>query len=88
MFESSKLIDTRSAGANVSDVARSIGLDPRIGSRFLKAGLGFGGSCFKKDILSLAYLADSLDLPEVAEYWKQIVSINEWQCSRFVKTGT
>ena len=72
-------------GANVDNVARAIGEDPRLGSRFLKSGLGFGGSCFKKDILSLSYLAESLDLPEVAHYWKQVIDINEWQCKRFVR---
>lgn len=73
-------------GADVSNVAQAIGLDPRIGNRFLNAGLGFGGSCFKKDILSLAYLAESLDLPEVAEYWRQVISVNQWQCTRFIRS--
>jgi UDPglucose 6-dehydrogenase len=72
-------------GADVDEVAKSIGLDPRIGSKFLRAGLGFGGSCFKKDILSLVYLAESLGLDEVAEYWQQVVSINEFQRARFVR---
>lgn len=72
-------------GADVDEVAKSIGLDPRIGDKFLRAGLGFGGSCFKKDILSLVYLADSLGLEEVAEYWQQVVTINEFQRSRFVR---
>ncbi|KAL3417790.1 UDP-glucose 6-dehydrogenase [Phlyctema vagabunda] len=70
-------------GADINEVAYSIGLDPRIGSQFLKAGLGFGGSCFKKDILSLVYLAESLGLEEVAEYWQQVVAINESQLVRF-----
>ncbi|KXT10168.1 hypothetical protein AC579_3422 [Pseudocercospora musae] len=73
-------------GANVSNVAKAAGLDPRLGSKFLQAGLGFGGSCFKKDILSLAYLAETLELPEVSQYWKSVISINEWQCGRFVKS--
>ncbi|KAF2134971.1 UDP-glucose dehydrogenase [Dothidotthia symphoricarpi CBS 119687] len=73
------------SGAQIADIAKAIGMDERIGSRFLNAGLGFGGSCFKKDILSLSYLAESLHLPEVAEYWKSVVDINEWQCERFVR---
>ena len=72
-------------GADVDEVAKSIGLDPRIGNKFLRAGLGFGGSCFKKDILSLVYLAESLGLEEVAEYWQQVVTINEFQRARFVR---
>jgi UDPglucose 6-dehydrogenase len=70
--------------ADVSEVARAIGMDRRIGARFLNASVGFGGSCFKKDILNLVYLAESLHLPEVAAYWKQVVLLNEWQQSRFV----
>ncbi|TAQ83470.1 hypothetical protein B7494_g8206 [Chlorociboria aeruginascens] len=72
-------------GADVDEVALSIGLDPRIGRQFLKAGLGFGGSCFKKDILSLVYLAESLGLDEVAEYWQHVITINESQRTRFVR---
>ncbi|KAF4628272.1 hypothetical protein G7Y89_g9880 [Cudoniella acicularis] len=72
-------------GASIDEIALSIGLDPRIGSKFLQAGVGFGGSCFKKDILSLTYLAESLGLPEVAEYWNQVLTINDWQRSRFVR---
>ncbi|KAH7382008.1 hypothetical protein BKA64DRAFT_218369 [Cadophora sp. MPI-SDFR-AT-0126] len=72
-------------GADVDEIAKAIGLDPRLGSKFLKAGLGFGGSCFKKDILSLVYLAQTLNLEEVAEYWKQVITINEFQRNRFVK---
>lgn len=71
-------------GADIDEVALSIGLDPRIGPRYLKAGLGFGGSCFKKDILSLVYLAESLALPEVGEYWKQVLRLNDFQRDRFV----
>jgi UDPglucose 6-dehydrogenase len=71
-------------GANIDEVAQVVGLDARLGSRFLKAGIGFGGSCFKKDILSLVYLANSLELPEVGEYWTQVVKINEFQRTRFV----
>ncbi|KAI0110686.1 nucleotide sugar dehydrogenase [Hypoxylon sp. NC0597] len=72
-------------GANVDEIAVSIGCDPRIGDKFLKAGIGFGGSCFKKDILSLVYLAESLGLDEVGEYWRQVVKMNEYQRDRFSK---
>ncbi|KAI0127201.1 udp-glucose 6-dehydrogenase [Xylariales sp. AK1849] len=72
-------------GAAVDEVAASIGFDPRIGDKFLKAGIGFGGSCFKKDILSLAYLAESLGLDEVGEYWRQVIEMNEYQRDRFSK---
>ncbi|EXF83893.1 nucleotide sugar dehydrogenase [Colletotrichum fioriniae PJ7] len=72
-------------GADVDEVAASIGRDPRIGDRFLKAGIGFGGSCFKKDILSLVYLAESLDLDEVGEYWRQVVKMNEYARERFTR---
>ncbi|KAK7958068.1 Nucleotide sugar dehydrogenase [Apiospora saccharicola] len=70
-------------GADVDEIALSIGYDPRIGDKFLKAGIGFGGSCFKKDILSLVYLAESLGLDEVGEYWRQVVKMNEYQRDRF-----
>ncbi|KAI0376302.1 UDP-glucose 6-dehydrogenase [Hypomontagnella monticulosa] len=70
-------------GADVDEIAASIGCDPRIGDKFLKAGIGFGGSCFKKDILSLVYLAESLGLDEVGEYWRQVVKMNEYQRDRF-----
>jgi UDPglucose 6-dehydrogenase len=72
-------------GADIDDVSKSVGLDNRIGNRYLKAGIGFGGSCFKKDILSLVYLAQSLGLEEVGEYWTQVLEINEWQRIRFSK---
>ncbi|KIX08942.1 uncharacterized protein Z518_00020 [Rhinocladiella mackenziei CBS 650.93] len=72
-----------STGASVEEVAKSVGLDARIGPQFLKAGLGFGGSCFRKDIASLTYLAESLGLDEVAHYWGQVNSINEMQRRRF-----
>lgn len=72
-------------GADVDEVAKSIGMDPRIGGKYLKAGIGFGGSCFRKDILSLVYLAETLFLDEVAEYWTQVLNINEWQRNRFVR---
>ncbi|KAJ3181260.1 UDP-glucose 6-dehydrogenase 1 [Geranomyces variabilis] len=70
-------------GADVDEVAYACGLDSRIGPKFLKASVGFGGSCFQKDILNLVYLSESLHLPEVAEYWRQVVSLNEYQKLRF-----
>lgn len=71
--------------ANVSEVARAIGMDSRIGSRFLNASVGFGGSCFKKDILNLVYICESYGLTEVAHYWENVVLMNEFQKKRFVK---
>jgi UDPglucose 6-dehydrogenase len=71
--------------ADVSEVARAIGLDSRIGSRFLQAGVGFGGSCFHKDILNLVYLCEYFGLKEVADYWEQVVRLNDWQEHRFVQ---
>ncbi len=72
-------------GADVDEVAKAIGTDSRIGPKFLKASVGFGGSCFQKDILNLVYLCESFGLPEVAEYWRQVVHLNDWQKSRFVE---
>ncbi len=72
-------------GADVGEVAYAIGTDSRIGPRFLKAGVGFGGSCFRKDILNLVYLAESHGLHEVAQYWESVVKMNDWQQSRFVR---
>lgn len=71
-------------GADVDEVARAIGADPRIGRQFLRAGIGFGGSCFKKDVLSLVYLAETLVLPEVADYWRAVIAMNEFARNRFV----
>ena len=71
-------------GADVDEVANAIGRDSRIGPKFLKASVGFGGSCFQKDILNLAYLCESFGLPEVAAYWTSVVGINDWQKRRFV----
>lgn len=71
-------------GADVDEVAFVMGKDSRIGSKFLKASIGFGGSCFKKDILNLVYLCSYYGLPEVATYWESVVKINEWQTHRFV----
>jgi UDPglucose 6-dehydrogenase len=72
-------------GADVDEVARAIGSDSRIGPKFLKASVGFGGSCFQKDILNLVYLCESFGLPKVADYWRQVVDLNDWQKSRFVE---
>jgi UDPglucose 6-dehydrogenase len=70
--------------ADVTEVARAIGTDSRIGPRFLRASVGFGGSCFKKDILNLVYLCEYYSLYEVAAYWEQVVKMNEYQEARFV----
>jgi len=70
-------------GADVDEVAHSIGVDSRIGPKFLKASVGFGGSCFQKDILNLVYLCRSFGLPEVAEYWHQVIVMNDYQKTRF-----
>ncbi|KAH9213309.1 udp-glucose 6-dehydrogenase [Leptodontidium sp. 2 PMI_412] len=72
-------------GADITEISQSVGTDPRIGSKFLQAGIGFGGSCFRKDILSLVYLAETLGLEEVAEYWTQVLTINTWQRTRFTR---
>lgn len=72
-------------GADIDEVAFAVGLDSRIGSRMLKASAGFGGSCFKKDVLSLVYISETLHLPEVAEYWRSVVEINEYQKHRFTR---
>jgi UDPglucose 6-dehydrogenase len=71
--------------ANVMEVSRAIGMDGRIGSRFLAPSVGFGGSCFKKDILNLVYICDSYGLNEVARYWESVVAMNEYQKRRFVR---
>ncbi|EJF61880.1 UDP-glucose dehydrogenase [Dichomitus squalens LYAD-421 SS1] len=73
-------------GANIDEVAHAVGFDSRIGPKFLRASVGFGGSCFQKDILNLVYLSESLHLPQVAEYWRQVVEMNEYQKRRFSKT--
>ena len=70
-------------GANVQEVSHAIGLDSRIGSKFLQASVGFGGSCFQKDVLNLVYLCEALNLPEVADYWHQVVDMNNYQRRRF-----
>ena len=72
-------------GADVREVARAIGTDSRIGSRFLDSGPGFGGSCFKKDILNLVYLSRYFGLPEVANFWESVVDMNNWHQNRISK---
>jgi len=72
-------------GANVQEVSHAIGVDSRIGPKFLKASVGFGGSCFQKDILNLVYLCRSFGLPEVAAYWHQVILMNDYQKSRFAR---
>jgi UDPglucose 6-dehydrogenase len=72
-------------GADVNEVSRAIGMDSRIGSKFLKSSVGFGGSCFQKDILNLVYIAKSYGLNEVADYWEQVIIMNDHQKSRFAR---
>ncbi|XP_071538737.1 UDP-glucose 6-dehydrogenase isoform X3 [Panulirus ornatus] len=72
-------------GADVSQVAGAVGRDSRIGSKFLQASVGFGGSCFQKDLLNLVYIAECVNLPEVAMYWQQVTDMNEYQRTRFAK---
>ncbi len=70
-------------GANVDEVASAIGKDSRIGSKFLKSSVGFGGSCFQKDLLNLVYLCEHFGLTEVAQYWRCVIGMNDWQKRRF-----
>jgi len=70
-------------GADVSEVARAVGLDSRLGPKFLQASVGFGGSCFQKDLLNLVYISETLNLQNVADYWQQVIDMNEYQKSRF-----
>ena len=72
--------------ADIAEVSKAIGMDTRIGSKFLEASIGFGGSCFRKDILHLSYLCEYYGLPEVADYWESVVRINEWQTDRFFQS--
>ena len=72
-----------STGADVREVSRAIGMDSRIGPKFLQASVGFGGSCFQKDILNLVYIAKTFGLTEVADYWEQVIIMNDHQKSRF-----
>ncbi|HZR08664.1 MAG TPA: nucleotide sugar dehydrogenase [Myxococcales bacterium] len=74
--------------ADVAEVSRAIGMDERIGPRFLHSSVGFGGSCFKKDILNLVYICENYGLEEVARYWESVIRINEYQKRRFVQTMT
>jgi UDPglucose 6-dehydrogenase len=71
-------------GANVQEVSYACGTDSRIGPKFLRPSVGFGGSCFQKDILGLVYLCEQYNLPEVAEYWLQVVKMNDYQKERFI----
>jgi len=70
-------------GADVAEVSRAIGSDSRIGPKFLNASIGFGGSCFQKDILNLVYICEQFGLTEVAQYWQQVVDMNEYQKKNF-----
>ena len=70
--------------ADISEVSRAVGMDSRIGSKYLSASVGFGGSCFKKDILNLVYLCQQYGLHEVADYWESVVRINQYQQERFM----
>lgn len=70
-------------GANVSEISRAVGMDDRIGKRFLQSSVGFGGSCFQKDILNLVYLCETFGLDECAQYWNQVIIMNDYQKSRF-----
>lgn len=72
-------------GADIREVAKAIGMDQRIGKRFLNASVGFGGSCFQKDVLNLTYIAESLGLTQVAQYWKSVIDMNNYQKERFSK---
>ncbi len=72
-------------GADVGEVSRAIGMDSRIGKKFLKASVGFGGSCFQKDILNLVYIAKSYGLDQVADYWEQVIIMNDHQKRRFAR---
>jgi UDPglucose 6-dehydrogenase len=72
-------------GANIDELSKAIGMDHRIGPKFLKASVGFGGSCFQKDILNLVYLCRHYGLDEVAEYWHQVIKINDYQKERFAQ---
>ena len=70
-------------GADVNEISRAVGMDERIGRRFLQSSVGFGGSCFQKDILNLVYLCESYGLDECAAYWNQVILMNDYQKKRF-----
>jgi len=72
-------------GADVSEISRAVGIDQRIGRRFLNSSIGFGGSCFQKDILNLVYLCETYGLHECAEYWNQVIVMNDYQKKRFTE---
>ena len=72
-------------GANIKEISKAIGSDSRIGPKFLEASVGFGGSCFQKDILNLVYLCRHFNLPEVASYWEHVIKMNDYQKHRFAK---
>lgn len=72
-------------GADIKEIATAIGADSRIGPKFLESSVGFGGSCFQKDILNLVYLCRHFNLPEVAAYWEQVIHLNNYQKHRFAK---
>merc|ERR1711976_771152 len=72
-------------GADVSEISRAVGKDDRIGRRFLQASVGFGGSCFQKDILNLVYLCETYGLQECADYWSQVIAMNDFQKRRFAE---
>ena len=72
-------------GADIEELSKAIGMDHRIGSKFLKASVGFGGSCFQKDVLNLVYLCRHYGLEEVADYWHQVIKINNYQKNRFAQ---
>jgi UDPglucose 6-dehydrogenase len=72
-------------GANITEISRAVGMDERIGSRFLQPSVGFGGSCFQKDILNLVYLCEFFGLDEVAAYWDQVIKMNDYQKRRFTE---
>ncbi|OUM69270.1 hypothetical protein PIROE2DRAFT_65831 [Piromyces sp. E2] len=73
-------------GADIQEVSYACGLDSRIGPKFLNASVGFGGSCFKKDVLNLVYLSNAFKLPEVADYWMQVIKMNEYRKTKFIKS--
>ena len=75
-------------GADVDEVAHAVGTDSRVGPKFLKASVGFGGSCFQKDILNLVYLCECLNLPQVADYWNQVITAFHGVGSYFVFVST
>jgi UDPglucose 6-dehydrogenase len=72
-------------GADVSEISRAVGIDQRIGRRFLNSSIGFGGSCFQKDILNLVYLCETYGLKECADYWNQVIVMNDFQKKRFTE---